>query len=460
VVVPGIPTPRVSPHRGYPTPGIPTPRVSPHRVSPHHGYPTPVYPHIGYPHTGYPHTGYPHTTGIPTPGIPTPRVSPHRVSPHRGYPTPGYPHIGYPHTGYPHTAGIPHRSIPTSGIPTPGIPTLGIPTHTGYPHTGYPRIGYPHTGYPHGSIPRTIIPKSNLSTAKTRQSYESITAVNNAMISNVDIALTVFFVIFVVIDLFINVVLGLAIHRKKSLQTPMNLLIFHLAIADILIGVFVVPRHILNYAITYPNDTSSDYICKLITGGNFIWTSVTASSGFLTIIALERLFAVVFPHKARLRITKRRLKWLVGACWLASFAFNLPSLLVLKYDHKAQFCLEFWPEWVNPKAYVGLAFFAGNFSVIAMYILYSMILYSLWKTRKAVSEVSRTARINARKRVTKMLILMTFFHTLCRTPNYTFYMLIYFDPDAKYGSSVYSFTVFLILLNSASHPFFLLLVHG
>lgn len=274
------------------------------------------------------------------------------------------------------------------------------------------------------------------------------------MYTDLDIALTFFFAIFVIIDIFVNVVLGLAIHRKRSLQTPMNLLILHLAVTDIIIGIFIIPRHILNYAIPYPNDTSSDYICKFVTGGNFIWTSVTAASGFLTIIAMERLFAVVFPHKSNLRITKRRLKWLVLACWLSSLAFNLPSLLVLKYDHQQAFCLEHWPAWVNPKAYVGLAFFAGNFSVFAMYILYSIILYSLWKKNKAVSEVSRTARINARKRVTKMLILMTVVHMLCRTPNYTFYTLIYFDPGAKYGSTVYSFTVFLILLNSASHPFF------
>lgn len=274
------------------------------------------------------------------------------------------------------------------------------------------------------------------------------------MSSELDIALTFFFVIFVIIDIFVNVVLCKAIHRKRSLQTPMNLLIFHLAITDIVIGVFIVPRHILNYVIVYPNNTSSDYICRFFTGGSFIWTSVTAASGFLTIIALERLFAVVYPHKSKLRITKQRLKWLVVACWISSFLFNLPSQLVLKYDQDNHFCMENWPQWVSPKAYVGLAFCAGNFSVFTMFIIYSIILYSLWKKDKGASEVSRTARINARKRVTKILILMSVVHMLCRTPNYTFYTLIYFEPDAKYGSIVYNFTVFLILLNSASHPFF------
>lgn len=274
------------------------------------------------------------------------------------------------------------------------------------------------------------------------------------MTSTVDIVLTVFFAIFVVLDIFLNGVLALAIRRKRSLQTPMNLLIFHLAVTDVLIGIFIIPRHLLSYAITYPKSKASDYICQFLTGGNFIWTSVTTSSGFLTIIALERLFAVVFPHKAKLRVTKRRLIWYVWACWVSSIAFNLPSLLVLKYDHINHFCMEDWPTWTDPKAYVGMAFIAGNSSVIAMYILYSIIMFSLWKKHKAVSEVSRAARINARKRVTKMLILMTVVHTICRTPNYTFYMLSQFNPDAQYGSTVYSFTVFLILFNSATHPFF------
>ncbi|EDO43645.1 predicted protein, partial [Nematostella vectensis] len=274
------------------------------------------------------------------------------------------------------------------------------------------------------------------------------------MASSLDIALTVFFAIFVILDIAFNVILFLAIYKKRSLHTPMNLLILHLSVTDILTGVFIIPRHVLNHAITYPNTTSSDYICKLVTGGNFIWTSATAASGFLTIIALERFFAVVHPHKAGLRVTKSRLVWLAWACWISSFAFNLPSLLVLRFDHDLHFCMENWPEWASPKAYVAFAFFAGNSSVIAMYVLYSIILYSLWKKHKAVNEVSRAARINARKRVTRMLILMTVVHMICRTPNYTFYTLSYFDPDAQYGSTVYSFTVFLILINSASHPFF------
>ncbi|EDO48898.1 predicted protein, partial [Nematostella vectensis] len=229
-----------------------------------------------------------------------------------------------------------------------------------------------------------------------------------------------------------NTLVCMVVRRSKRAQTPMNNLIMSLAMSDIFIGATIFPRHIINNAFVHPGGKQGSALCKLVTGGGLLWISVTASGLLLTAVAFERFFAIVLPHKKRLRITNRKLRWIVSSVWMFAIASNLPSMLVMEYNEDLNFCTEVWPVWVSPKAYVSVMFVVGTSSVLFMYIL-----------------------LRARTKVTKMLILMTVIHTVCRTPNYTFYLLSYINPDVQYGSASYSSTVALILLNSTSHPFLL-----
>ncbi|XP_032222166.1 neuropeptide FF receptor 1 [Nematostella vectensis] len=252
-----------------------------------------------------------------------------------------------------------------------------------------------------------------------------------------------------------NTLVCMVVRRSKRAQTPMNNLIMSLAMSDIFIGATIFPRHIINNAFVHPGGKQGSALCKLVTGGGLLWISVTASGLLLTAVAFERFFAIVLPHKKRLRITNRKLRWIVSSVWMFAIASNLPSMLVMEYNEDLNFCTEVWPVWVSPKAYVSVMFVVGTSSVLFMYILYSVVLLTFWKKRHTTTEMSQCARLRARTKVTKMLILMTVIHTVCRTPNYTFYLLSYINPDVQYGSASYSSTVALILLNSTSHPFLL-----
>lgn len=100
-------------------------------------------------------------------------------------------------------------------------------------------------------------------------------------------------------------------------------------------------------------------------------------------------------------------------------------------------------------------FFLGSSSVVVMYVLYSQVIYTLWNRQRRATEIPQAARLRARKNITKLLVLVTFVHTVCRLPNYTTYLLAYYAPAVSYGSNTYNITVLLILLNSAVHPFML-----
>ncbi|XP_048579772.1 neuromedin-U receptor 2-like [Nematostella vectensis] len=210
------------------------------------------------------------------------------------------------------------------------------------------------------------------------------------------VALVVLFAIIGALGIVFNSVVIEVIRHNSMLHTPMNYLLMNLAISDIIIAVFILPRHVFLGLFTHPTGLVGDFLCKFVTGGGIIWIGATAEGYTLITIACERFFAIVRPHDARARITTRKLRWIVPLCWAVNTAVNLPSLSSLAYNQELDFCQESWPNWVNPTAYVGFVFVVGVSSVI-----------------------------------------------------------VYASPGAIYGSLVYNITVLFILINSSLHPFLL-----
>jgi hypothetical protein len=88
----------------------------------------------------------------------------------------------------------------------------------------------------------------------------------------------------------------------------MNYILVNLAIADMMVALFMAPRHIFLRAFTHPSGETGDYLCKFLTGGNFMWVGGAASSFCLVAIAVERYYAIVYPHLEKGRITRKKLK--------------------------------------------------------------------------------------------------------------------------------------------------------
>ena len=88
----------------------------------------------------------------------------------------------------------------------------------------------------------------------------------------------------------------------------MNFLLVNLALADIMVAIFIAPQFILIHAFKHPGGIAGTLLCKLLTGGNLMWTGATASSFSLVVIAFERYYAVVYPYNSRRKLTTRKLK--------------------------------------------------------------------------------------------------------------------------------------------------------
>lgn len=84
----------------------------------------------------------------------------------------------------------------------------------------------------------------------------------------------------------------------------MNYLILNLAVADILVALFIVPRFVLFNAYILPDGMTGTVICKLLTGGNLSWIGAVASAFTLAVVALERYYAIMNPQGTQLTAAK------------------------------------------------------------------------------------------------------------------------------------------------------------
>ena len=275
--------------------------------------------------------------------------------------------------------------------------------------------------------------------------------------TSVDLGLTAAFSVVVVVNLLGNSVVCLVVFRYRSMRAPINYLLVNLAASDIMVALFITPVYVIKWAFHHPSGTAGDFMCKFITGGNFIWIGGAASAFSLVVVAVERYFAVVHPFDDRWRLTNRRLISIVITSWLYAILFNLPLFFVIRYDRDGvTSCPEHWSDKQLAKAYTIACFFVfGAIPMGAMAFLYLKVLCNLWKSgNRDDLEVTEQARIRSRLKVTRMVLVVSIMYTVCWLPNLVLYMLSQFKPELyAYGSVPYITSVVLVGVNSAMNPF-------
>lgn len=273
-----------------------------------------------------------------------------------------------------------------------------------------------------------------------------------------EIALSVAFALLVFTDIFGNsLVCFIVLHKRFRLhRSSLDKLLVNLAVADMLLAVFVLPRYVLHETFTHPRGDFGDQMCRFVTGGNFIWIGGAASIFCLVVIAFERRQVVLHPYNVcrNPRENGCKLKALILTSWLFAFILNVPLFFVMKYDKDIDFCVEEWPGPSFPVGY-GIVWFmaAGIVPITLMVILYTMVVYHLWIKNSNSLVIHRRRVLLARRRATKVAITVTVIYAVCWLPILFSYLLAFTASDHEYGSMIYRATVLLSCLNSSVNPF-------
>ena len=88
----------------------------------------------------------------------------------------------------------------------------------------------------------------------------------------------------------------------------MNYLLLNLAIADIMYAAFIAPRVYFQLTFNHPDGVIGTMFCKFVTDGSVAWIGGASSIVTLTAIAIERYYAVMYPHGNKWKLTEKKLK--------------------------------------------------------------------------------------------------------------------------------------------------------
>ena len=91
-------------------------------------------------------------------------------------------------------------------------------------------------------------------------------------------------------------------------RSPMNYLLLNLAIADIMYATFIAPRVYFKLTFNHPDGVIGTFLCKFVTDGSVAWIGGASSIVTLTAIAIERYYAVIYPHGNKWKLTEHKLK--------------------------------------------------------------------------------------------------------------------------------------------------------
>ncbi|XP_078346736.1 allatostatin-A receptor-like [Oculina patagonica] len=273
--------------------------------------------------------------------------------------------------------------------------------------------------------------------------------------TSADLGLAAAFSVVVVINLLGNGLVCLVVFRFRGMRAPINYLLVNLAVSDMMVALFIIPDYIVNWTFQHPSGDRGDYMCTFITGGNFVWVGMAASTFSLVVIAVERYIVVVHPLNESWRLTSRRLTAVLIAGWLYAIVFNLPLFFVVGHKEGVTHCVEDWSNKKLAELYTVVCFFVfGAIPMGAIAFLYVRVLCKLWKSGVRATLISEQARIRAVRKVTKMAVVMSIAYAVCRLPNLVLYMISQFEPKLyDYDSPSYIISVLLVALNSAMNPF-------
>ena len=189
-------------------------------------------------------------------------------------------------------------------------------------------------------------------------------------------------------DLVGNMLVILVITCNKNMRTTMNYVLVNLALADILVAIFMGIKFVAGPTFVHPDGLTGRYLCTFITGGTTAWTAAVASIYSLVAIAVEAYYATFHPFKRRI-VSGGNLCRNIFLIWLIAVLWGLPLYLSVTYVDELKTCAEQWSRFVLPKIYsFGWIIVAGVIPITGMSVLYFKVVnvQPLKRVQKDISQ--------------------------------------------------------------------------
>uniref|UniRef100_A0A8C1IEN3 G-protein coupled receptors family 1 profile domain-containing protein n=1 Tax=Cyprinus carpio TaxID=7962 RepID=A0A8C1IEN3_CYPCA len=143
------------------------------------------------------------------------------------------------------------------------------------------------------------------------------------------VILYMFIFLLSVFTVFLNLLVIISISHFEQLHTPTNLLILSLAVADLIVGLIVIPLMGIKFieSCWYFGET----FCSL-----FLFIAFMVVSASLVLIAVDRYVAVCHPLLYPKKITMTKTLISICLCWFFSSTYNIGYLISGRYFAASQ----------------------------------------------------------------------------------------------------------------------------
>ncbi|KAI2659604.1 Trace amine-associated receptor 13c [Labeo rohita] len=222
---------------------------------------------------------------------------------------------------------------------------------------------------------------------------------------------------------FLNLLVIISISHFKKLHTPTNLIILSLAVADLFIGLIVIPIEAIK--LTETCWYFGDKFCGVFI--NTLGLLLSASLSNLVLIAVDRFVAVCCPLQYPHKITTTKTLISIVFCWFCSSAYNTAIVINNGYFdniHRTDVCYGECPYIMSfawRASDLILSFLSPCIVIIMLYlrIFYVAqrqvkIINVLLKTGKSIMEDTFKKKSESKAALTLGIIVTV--HLLCWIP--------------------------------------------
>uniref|UniRef100_UPI0009B363FA trace amine-associated receptor 4-like n=1 Tax=Monopterus albus TaxID=43700 RepID=UPI0009B363FA len=249
----------------------------------------------------------------------------------------------------------------------------------------------------------------------------------------------------------LNLLVIISISHFRQLHTPTNLLLLSLAVADFLVGVFVIPMKILEIE---PCWFLGDLVCVLC----FFLTCITVNASILNIIliSVDRYVAICDPLHYPTKITQKRVRLLILLCWIYAVFYSF----MLVYDNLEQpgrynSCYGQCVVNINGVVDIVLFFILPITAIVILYLRVFVVAVSQARAMRshiAAVTLQRSVTVTAKKselKAARTLGVLVAVFLMCYCP---YYCVTFSGYDIMMGSSIEVYMSFLIYFNSCLNP--------
>ncbi|XP_048842583.1 alpha-2A adrenergic receptor [Brienomyrus brachyistius] len=193
---------------------------------------------------------------------------------------------------------------------------------------------------------------------------------------HISVPLTISVGMLILLILFGNVLVIIAVFTSRALRAPQNLFLVSLASADILVATLVMP-----FSLAYELMGSwyfGKVWCKIYQALDVLFC--TASIAHLCAISLDRYWSITKAIKYNLKRTPRRIKCIILIVWIISVIISLPALIMHKeFGVDGEQCHISQEKWYMISSSIG-SFFVPCMIMVPVYIR----IYQIAKKRTRV----------------------------------------------------------------------------